>query len=104
MELFRALLAQGIESVQGSYFNAQSLSSLSLSLVSPLSIDFLQFEFVPANGSVGGSALLWKDTMGVRILVATPNLINALFFFDPVDTPWQLTGVYGPQFQPCKIF
>lgn len=59
-------------------------------------LGFSHFEFVPATDSAGGIALLWKDTLDVRILVSNSNLINALVFSDPVDTPWQITWVYGP--------
>lgn len=42
--------------------------------------------------------------MDVRILVSNPNLINALIFSDPMDIPWQITGVYGPPIPSLRKF
>lgn len=36
------------------------------------------------------------------MIVANENLINVLVLSDPLHTPWQLTGVYGPTIPTAK--
>lgn len=56
------------------------IASLSRFSRIPKTLGFLSFEFSPVVGSVGGVALLWKEGLNVRILVANANVINAMVF------------------------
>lgn len=51
---------------------------------------------VPANGSSGGLAMIWKQELDVQIITSSPNFISLVVLNDPVDQPWFLTVVYGP--------
>lgn len=113
MELPRAVPAQGDEGSQGPHIYTQTLSSLSLwnknllplsSYSSLKSHNFHGCECSPTSGSSRGITLLWKINVDVRIFVFNSNLINALFFSDKDELPWQFTGVYDPPILSWRRF
>ncbi|KAK3012916.1 hypothetical protein RJ639_009673 [Escallonia herrerae] len=60
---------------------------------------------IPPSGSKklsGGLCLAWKNGVDLEITLQTKNIINALIFSDPPDTPWMLSAVYGPPHWECK--
>lgn len=63
-------------------------------------LKFPNFEFFPAEASIGGLALLWHETVNVRILLSNSNIIFALIFSHPSDQTWHFSGIYGPK--PCQ--
>ncbi|KAK3006808.1 hypothetical protein RJ639_015769 [Escallonia herrerae] len=63
------------------------------------SIGFYNHCFFPPSGTkrlAGGLCLAWKNGVDLEITNKNCNLINALIFSDPPNSPWMLTAVYGP--------
>lgn len=60
------------------------------------SLGFDKFWLVPSMGSASGILLMWKSHINVQIITSSDMYIYAMVVRDPLDTPWMLTGVYGP--------
>lgn len=60
------------------------------------SLSFQHHYFVPARGRSGGLLLLWKDSVELEVISASPNLIHCLIAAHLYIPKWELLCVYGP--------
>jgi len=61
-------------------------------------LKFVDFHCVETSGHFGGLALFWRLGIDLEVVYSDINLIAALIYSDPPNTPWLLFVVYGP----CK--
>lgn len=69
-------------------------------------LGFVAFEFVPALRNAGGLLLAWDDSIDLKVVLSTNNLINCMISRKELPEPWQLSLVYGPtcpQFRPAFL-
>lgn len=59
-------------------------------------VGFFHFVIHPPLGRQGGLLLAWRVGVDVEVVCVNANAINVLVYFDPSNTPWLLTRVYGP--------
>ena len=61
-------------------------------------LKFVDFHCVEPSGRFGGLALFWRLGVDLEVVYSDINLITALIYSDPPNTPWLLFAIYGP----CK--
>lgn len=61
-------------------------------------LKFGDFLCVEPSRHFGGLALFWRLGVNLEVVYSDINLITALIYFDPPNTPWLLFVFYGP----CK--
>ena len=58
---------------------------------------FYNLDFVDPKGKKGGLIVGWKLGVDMEAASKSKNLINSLVLSNPVNEPWLLSLVYGPQ-------
>ena len=61
-------------------------------------LKYVDFHYVEPSGCFGGLALFWRLGVDLEVVYSDLNLIAALVYSDPPNSPWLLFAVYGP----CK--
>ncbi|PON86465.1 Endonuclease/exonuclease/phosphatase [Trema orientale] len=59
-------------------------------------LHFFNICFVPAKGRSGGFCLCWRDGVELEPHFMSKNIIAAVVYSDPPNTPWSLSAIYGP--------
>lgn len=59
-------------------------------------VGFFHFVIYPSSSRQGGLLLAWRVGVDVEVVCVNVNAISVVVYFDPSNTPWLLTGVYGP--------